>query len=230
MVKDGIILITWIARIIIAVRLFQVAARTVKSLYWLGGAFVINTVYYIFLLNLFNSISALKFWPITIGLTIAQLLIVLFIHHTFYSGQKSPYLIFFGITLATGFTDMGLRIVNPDSFWFLISVATSINWGWHAVIAYKAYHQVAEEDYVEDWVKARYKLMIAYCACLATTGLGFFVRWFPHLSQIIQSLVGLFALAGVIIQFLVWVMPENFRTYLNRNYHVENIEDEVSLA
>jgi hypothetical protein len=49
----------------------------------------------------------------------------------------------------------------------------------------------------------------------------------PPAMPAAQALIGLFALVGVVLQFLVWVMPERFRQFLNRNY--EAIPDDQDL-
>jgi hypothetical protein len=51
-----------------------------------------------------------------------------------------------------------------------------------------------------------------------------------RLMMPVQSAVGLFALGGVVLQFLVWVMPEGFRKFLNRSYQSEMDLDEPELT
>jgi len=109
----------------------------------------------------------------SLGLTIAQILVILFIHNTFYQGEKSPVKFFLALSIITGTIDVVWASVKSGVGPSFVSFAVTSNWLWHASIAYKAFHQIAQEKYVEDWVKTRYKLMIAYCISLAMTGISF---------------------------------------------------------
>jgi hypothetical protein len=229
MIRDVIIYIILIARIVIAVRLLWLAARTVRSLYWLAAVFFVNAAYYVMGTGLFAVDSDVMHLSYTVGLTIAQVLVVMFTHSTFYQGRKSPFPVFLALSLVAGVVDI-LWWASAASSISLISLMVTVNWAWHAVVAYQAYRQVADEKYVEDWVKARYRLMIVYCALLASTGLMFLVYVLPSTSAGIQSLVGLLTLVGVVLQFLVWVMPERFRQYLNRNYQLEDLPEDEAAA
>jgi len=227
MVRDVIIYAVMVARIVIAVRLFWLAARTVRSLYWLAAVFLANVVYLV-LTEVFAKNLDLAQLSYTVGLAVAQVLVVMFTHVTFYQGRKSPYLIFLAQSLVACIVDIVWWRVSGSTVSF-VSLAVAVNWGWHASAAYQALRQVADDKYVEDWVKVRYKLMIVYCALLAATGLMFVTYLVPATGNGIQSLVGLLALAGVVVQFLVWVMPERFRQFLNRNYQLEAMpEDEAA--
>lgn len=219
MLRDVIIFVVWIARIVIAVRLLQLASRTTRNLYWLAGVFLVNAVYYISVIGPFSASEYVAHLSYTIGLTIAQLLVVSFIHTTFYQDRKSPFPIFLVVNLVVGVADTVLAVLSGPAV-SLISVMVAINWGWHASIAHKAYKQIAGEKSVEDWIKTRYKLMIVYCVLLSLTGLILIGYLVPATMVAIQSLIGLFALVGVVLQFLVWVMPAGFRQFLNRNYQV----------
>ena len=227
MTRDAIVLIMLLVRIVVAVRLFQLAARKVRSLYWLGAAFLANAAYYA--LGLLIEDPVPQHFVYTIGLACAQLLVVMFIHTTFYQGKKSPFQIFLGLTIVAAIVDI-VSGIWAGPVVSLVSLMVTANWGWHAVIAYQAYQQVAGEKYVEDWVKVRYKLMIAYCALLAMTGLMLVGYLVQDVMVQVQSLLGLFALAGVVLQFLVWVMPERFRQFLNRNYQAELLEEQQEVV
>lgn len=111
----------------------------------------------------------------------------------------------------------------------LVSVPLFINWIWHTQIAYQACRAIASDDVVEDWVKVRYQLMIVYCVVgfvvAAPVSIG--LLWPEIVSIRVLVVVGI--LTGLICQFLVWVLPEGFRRWINRNYHLP-AQDEAELA
>ncbi len=90
---------------------------------------------------------------------------------------------------------------------------------WFAVVAYQAYRQVSGDRMVEDWVKARYLLVIVGNVLMCAAALDNFI------TLLTTGKIGAFApmanialILGVILFFLAWIMPEGFRRCLNRNY------------
>jgi len=106
------------------------------------------------------------------------------------------------------------------------------NWIWLIVIGYQSYKLIEKDRSVEDWIKARYKLVIAYsCVALVTpllTVMGIASHFFPVVTVILDSLALGFVVLGsliafVVLEYLAWVMPQGYRRFLNRRYQsIEN--------
>lgn len=198
-----------------------------RNLRWLAIVFYVNAVVAIFVTDLLP--SGLIYFS---GMLIAQIALVMFIHQTFYQGRRSPYLLFMGLAVVANLAAIVMALTggNIKLAQFLNAIQVGVNWVWHALIGYRAYKVVAQEAYVEDWIKARYKMMIAYSLALVVTQASLTVDAFfqGNEATIFRIVAVIFAIASVILQFLVWVLPEKFRLWLNRNYrapqHMEGEE------
>ncbi|MBK9923746.1 MAG: hypothetical protein IPP66_00510 [Anaerolineales bacterium] len=215
--------ITWvlvIARFIIAIQLTRIGRhQKLPNLLWLAGFFYITGLGDIFFtLSPFTNFI----WPFFLSVGLGEIMLVMFIHTTFYQGRKSPYLVFMVIAFA-------FLLLNVFSTTF--AYWSPFNWIWLIVVGYRAYKQISTNLAVEDWVKIRYKLVIAYS--LVTLFLPLYtVVWVsasfvPSWQTLIYSPVGgvialmvnvSFTTLGVVLAYLAWVMPENYRRFLNRNY------------
>ncbi|MBN2117292.1 MAG: hypothetical protein JW730_12010 [Anaerolineales bacterium] len=216
--------ITWIlvvARFIIAVQLTRVGRRQqLPNLLWLAGFFYITGIGDIFIT--LSPVTNLM-WPFFLAVGLAEVMLVMFIHKTFYQDRKSPYLIFMVIALA---------ILAADMFYpSFLPYYSPFNWLWLIWVGYQAYKKIASDPAVEDWVKVRYKLIVAYSlAALAAplytilTLIALFIPamagWLYIPASILVAQVGIlvFVTIGIVLEYLAWVMPEGYRRFLNRNY------------
>jgi hypothetical protein len=71
------------------------------------------------------------------------------------------------------------------------------------------------DRHVEDWIKWRYRLMIFYAAFLLISPINTTVNFLA--PGTLPSSAWTQVVAGA-VQYLVWVMPEAFRRFLNRKY------------
>lgn len=238
--------ITWIlvaARFIIAVQLTRVGLRQkLPNLLWLAGFFYITGIGDIFI-TLSPKTNLL--WPFFLAVGLGEVMLVMFIHKTFYQDRKSPYLIFMVIALGILVVDMVLLRVNPEQTY--LPHYNPFNWLWLIWVGYQAYKKIAANPAVEDWVKARYRLIIAYSLAALVAPLYSIISLIPYISQdfgawfytgttgpIIQLVaqVGILAFVtiGIVLEYLAWVMPEKYRKWLNRNYRPlvqDKAEEEV---
>jgi hypothetical protein len=101
-------------------------------------------------------------------------------------------------------------------------------WLWHALAAFKAYKPVSDDTKVEDWVKGRYRLMIAYSVLQSLVGVVMIVRPFVSGAALDYVIYGsaLLVMSTTIMQYLVWAMPGGFREWLNRKNSGGRVQDE----
>jgi hypothetical protein len=223
MVGDILIWIMIIIRIVIGVSLTRAALRqNVRNLLWLGAVFFANGLFTIFSFQAWDSPFLFH-----LGILLAQVCLVLFIQQTFYRGRRSPWGMFMAITLVGGLVDLwidagsSIEISSNTPMY----VVTSCNWLWHTVIAYQAYRAAVRDRAVEDWVKARYRLMIAYCCITVLVTILALVQLVLGIPPgALTAVQVLFVIGSIVLQYLVWVMPERFRQYLNRNYQPSEFE------
>lgn len=233
--------ITWIlviARLIIAIQLTRVGQRhKLSNLFWLAGFFYITGIGDIFIT--LSPVTAI-IWPFFLAVGLGEVMLVMFIQKTFYQDRKSPYLIFMVIALAI-FGASLYMLANQMTF---LPYYSPFNWLWLIWVGYQAYKKIATDQAVEDWVKARYKLIIAYslAALVAPiytilTLLPFVipsvVAWLfaPTSILVAQITILVFVTIGIALEYLAWVMPESYRRYLNRNYRApvpDKVEMELS--
>jgi hypothetical protein len=228
--------ITWIlviARFVIAIQLTRVGRRQkLPNLFWLVGFFCITGIGDIFFtLSTFTNFL----WPFFLSVGLGEIMLVMFIHKTFYQDRKSPYLIFMFIAVA-------FLLANIFSTFF--AFWSPFNWIWLIVVANQAYKRVAVNPIVEDWIKARYKLVIAYSLVTlfpplytilwltATVSVPLANLLYSPVGGVVALLVNVgFSTIGVVLAYLAWVMPESYRRFLNRNYQPpaqDNAETELS--
>jgi len=97
-------------------------------------------------------------------------------------------------------------------------------WLWHAIAGFQASKIIAIDSHVENWVKNRYRLIVAYSCLQALVGVIMMVR--PFVSSTIAILSLLLVIATTTMQYLVWVMPERFRLWLNREQQARPAQEE----
>ena len=143
----------------------------------------------------------------------------MFIHSTFYRNRKSPIYFVLGLVLLAFFVDIYALLTNNLNLAGLVTAIGLVNWTWHFFVARSAYIQIANDESVENWVKARYRLMIVYIPMMMLITLQVIVSsttFIPSMPRILVLAGLLIIIASLILQFLVWVMPEPFRLWLNR--------------
>jgi hypothetical protein len=229
MIADIFILFMMLVRWVIGVSLVLVALRqNVRNLLWLALVFFINGVFNIFTTTTLAPNSFLSH----IGMLLAQVAQVMFVHQTFYRDRQSPAGVFMGITLVVSAAVVLCDLSGAMSIGhILVSVPLFINWVWHTGIAYRAYRAIAPDRFVEDWVKVRYQLMLVYCVVGFLVAVPVSVGLLRPEIVSIRLLVVVGIVTGLVCQFLVWVLPEGFRRWTNRNYHLPaQAEAELALS
>jgi hypothetical protein len=95
------------------------------------------------------------------------------------------------------------------------------------VIGWQSYKLIRADKSVEDWIKARYTLVLAYLFVVLVTPLltvmGIASHFFLFITTILDSLALGFVVHGslitfVVLEYLAWVMPQGYRRFLNRRY------------
>ncbi len=97
-------------------------------------------------------------------------------------------------------------------------------WLWHAIAGFQASKLISADSHVENWVKARYRLIVIYSCLQSLVGVVMMGR--PFLPDIALIFTLLLVISTTTMQFLVWVMPESFRLWLNREQRARPAEDE----
>jgi len=147
----------------------------------------------------------------------------MFIQKTFYQDRKSPFPIFMGLALIVLAADILYAEFLPYH--------SPFNWLWLVWAGYQAYRRIADDQAVDDWIKARYKLVIAYSGlslvaplwtilfliAMVVPAVAAFI-YAPTNILIAQVGILAFVTAGIVLQYLAWIMPEKYREWLNRNY------------
>lgn len=222
-----LLIILTLARLWIGLQLYLTARRSKRTnLYWLAGLFIL-AVYSIFTPTPDSPIG--NYWFFHLGFVAGHFCLVMFIHTTFYRNRKSPVAVFLGLVGLAFIVDVYALAVNDLNLAGIISVISVINWTWHLVIAWSAYKTIAADPSVENWIKARYQLMIVYVPMMilisvqvvaSSTDLS------PFVPRSLLPIGLLIIIASIILQFLVWVMPEPFRLWLNREQKARPADEE----
>lgn len=216
-----------LVRLWIALQLFLTARRFhLSNLYWLAGLFAL-AVYSLFVPS---SESPFSSYPIFhFGFIAGHFCLAIFIHTTFYRERKSPIYIVLGLLVLALLVDIYAFSVNNINFAGMAACVGLVNWVWHLLVARSAYVQIAHDPSVENWVKSRYKLMITYIIMMlwitAQTAVSS-SDLSVYLSPMLLRIGLLVIIASIILQFLVWVMPEPFRIWLNRTQQVRPVHEE----
>lgn len=236
-----------LVRLVTGVRLFVTGRKNkLPNLIWLSAHMVITIIPLLFAPTEGNPLGNLPFsiWVFSVGTCISMIPIIVFNQLTFYKDRKSPavwvWLVFVICWLGTFYGVTVSESNYNQSPWTAAYVpSTIVIWVWHGWLANQAFKQIESQPSVEHWVKMRYQLMTFYSIVLIIGVLGSFARIvfaggsaLPTLG-ILTGLVTLIAqITSVTLLFLVWVMPEAFRLWLNRRYQafVEEQSYEQALA
>jgi hypothetical protein len=222
-----LLIILTIARLWIGLQLFLTARKSkLNNLYWLAGVFVL-AVY-----SVFTPLSSSPLGNPSIfflGFTAGHFCLAMFIHTTFYRGRKSPIAIVLGLVVLAFFADIYFLSNNMVNLAGILTAVGLVNWIWHLVVARSAYAAIATDPSVEKWVKARYRLMIVYVVLIIFSTAQITASnssLAPSIPSFVTPIGILLTIASVILQFLVWVMPEPFRAWLNREQQTRPAQEE----
>lgn len=215
-----LLIILTVIRLWIALQLFLTARKShLDNLYWLAWMFIL-AIYTLFAPTGNSPISNIVVFYS--GYMAGHFCLTMFIHTTFHRERSSPLRFVLALLIVASVVEIYAFFVNNASLAGIVSLVGLVNWGWHFIEARSAYTKIANDPSVEKWVKVRYQLMMTYIVMMMmpTIQLGIFTSN-PSLSFVpIILVIGLLAIiVSVILQFLVWVMPEPFRLWLNRTNH-----------
>ena len=211
-----------LARLAIALQLFLTARRShLNNLYWLAGLFAL-AVYSIFTPTDDSPLSNLPLF--LLGFLAGHYCLAIFIHTTFHRDRQGPVqIVIVLLIVATITTIYALFVTKDTNLAGMMTTVGLVNWVWHFIVARSAYLKIVNDSEVENWVKGRYRLMIIYIPMMmlitvqvtaSTTNLS------PYVPRIFLPIGLLIIITSIILQFLVWVMPEPFRLWLNRTQQV----------
>jgi hypothetical protein len=180
-----------------------------RNLHWLAAVFYLNFV------NLF--LRDPSFGPSAqILMVVIQICLALFTHTTFYQHRSSPVAWVIAGLVAAGSGSIYLSL-QRRGFWAAqpMQLMCAVNWLWHAFAAWQVWRKLRLDRSIEDWIKARYALVVTYGVIM---GALFLVPvWripLPALRWVWPVLV----MVALVLQYLAWGMPAVLRRYLNRNY------------
>lgn len=229
---NALLIVLIVFRLLIGGQLWLSARRNrLPNLYWLGGFFLVNFLGVPFAATNGNPLAAWPgaLWVFNGGLTLCAIpTLIIFIDTTFYTNRRSPrgWLVAAYVGLcALGFYGLAQSAAGDAlSPWVASFYAlNAIVWGWHVVAATEAYRAIAADPRVEHWVKVRYQLMLWSAVAHVIAALGNVARvgltggalnhpWGNALALV--SLGG--NLGSIGLQFVIWVIPEQFRGWMSR--------------
>ena len=222
-----LLIILTIVRFWIGLQLFLTARKSKQSnLYWLAAVFVF-AIYSIFT-PIANSPLG-SYWVFHLGFIAGHFCLAMFIHSTFYRGKNSPIAFMLGLMVVAFFIDIYALSINDLNLVGIVASVGIINWFWHLIVASSAYRLIAADSSVEKWVKARYRLMGVYIVMILLTTAQVVVsttNLSPYIPGWVLSVNIVIILGSIILQFLVWVMPESFRRWLNREKTARPVHEE----
>jgi hypothetical protein len=214
--KMVVLVIISLLRLAVAIPLLLTARQHhLTNLYWLSAEF-----FGLVIAVPFSAAGTLSLpWIFWTFISLSEIALIMFIHTTFHRRRASPMPVIMGLALAGLMGGVYGNATNNFilSAWSVYPIAILI-WGWHSLVAYRDYRNVAQEPAAEEWVKARYQLMITYAIldCLSAIG-GTLITTELMVAPLGALIVVGINFASVIVQILVWVMPERFRLWLNRH-------------
>ncbi|MBN2371647.1 MAG: hypothetical protein JXO72_14285 [Vicinamibacteria bacterium] len=199
-----------ILRLGIGVILFRLALNPrYHNLHWLAAVFYLNFI------NLFLRDPALFPLPLILMIVI-HICLALFTHTTFYQHRRSPVAWIIGGFVVVGALPFFTALGGP-LFWGVtpLHLMCAINWFWHALVAWQVWRKLRLDRSIEDWIKVRYTLVVAYATLM---GMLFLLPvWRSSISFV--GLIGpVGMMVGLVLQYLAWGMPAALRRHLNRNY------------
>jgi hypothetical protein len=206
--------------------------NNLPNLVWLSFSMFATVIILFFVPLESNPLANLPFslWIFTIGSIFGQVSLIIFNQLTFYKDRKSPVgWIWIIVIILSALAIYGVTLSESNfkqSPWIsALSPLAVLIWGWHGWSAYQALQPITREKTVQDWVKARYQLIVTYAIVLTIGSIASIIRSFFAEGVLQSSLGSLMAIislisqiTSVVLMFLVWALPESFRLWLNRNY------------
>jgi hypothetical protein len=232
MVINIFLAILIIIRMLTGLRLFLSGRKNnLPNLIWLSVSMFVTVIILLLVPLESNPLAHLPFslWIFTLGSIAGQASLIIFNQLTFYKDRKSPVGWIWAIFIIFSAIAMYGVMVSESNFKQSVWVAASLPvgvviWGWHGLLAYQALSQIALEKNVEDWVKARYRLIVTYAIVLIIGTIASIIRNFfasgaeSPLGSLMSIISLITQIVSIALLFLVWAMPESFRRWLNRNY------------
>lgn len=229
------VLFTTMVRLVLAIQLTAAVRRTgQRVLQWLA-------VYYFatFAFDICFNLNTITQAVLTVGGLqvpvfavlkylfggLGDVAMVMFIHQTFYHDRRSPYLSFIGSAILVSVVGIGIACFASGT-----NIFNPFIWGWLAVVADKTYRQISDDKAVEDWVKVRYQLVIAYAVMLVAAAMLMLVvmvlvgRGLQQAASVIIITDIMISMAAIILQYLAWAMPDRLRNWFNRNQQAHKDE------
>lgn len=226
-VTDIPYIIFFVIRLILAVVLARYAIKTKgTNFWWLFGLYFISAVigfsdHIVKIGDIFALSSGFRF-----------ICMILFIHYTFYLDRNNPTIYFLIFSIIVGiiiiiFNIIYGYIIPLDIYDFIARITQMIGnlvvLSWLIYSSYHAFHNVKNDNTVDDWVKMRYKLVILY------PFFGIFVAIsYGIFTTIPIILIFLAIIVFQTIQLIAWVMPKFLRDFFNRNFIYSKEIDELS--
>lgn len=201
-----------VLRLGIGLILLRLALRGSRNLHWLAACFYLN------FLVLFLSGPRLTIAAQAVVIAI-QVCLAMFTHTTFYQNRRSPIRFVLGGVLVVGAPALYLISQSPQGYGFrLILLIGAANWAWHALAAWQARRKLSADPSIEDWIKARYLIVVAYAAVMSALFLIPFVPMVPGSMAFYRWVWPGAMMVSVVLQYLAWGMPGPLQRFLNRNY------------
>jgi hypothetical protein len=194
----------------IGVILFRLALDPrYRNLHWLAAVFYLN------FLNLFLRSPVLGPAALVV-MVVIQICLAMFTHTTFYRHRRSPVAWMIGGLVAAGGASFhpSLRFpgyAGPQPLLMMCAV----NWLWHALVAWQVWRGLRFDRSIEDWIKARYALVVTYAVVMGA--LFLMPLWQSPLPFVRMTLLVTMMFA-LVLQYVAWGMPAALRRYLDRNY------------
>jgi hypothetical protein len=226
-------------RVVIGIQLMITGYRhRLPNLYWLAAQFFLFALMISLVPTDENPLSGLpaSLWVFMFANYLSQITLLAFNQTTFYQNKPSPFKWYAAILIiftAISFYGLALSESNfnqhPLTAFFAVSMISL--WIWQGWSAYQAHSIIAQEYSVEDWIKSRYQIIGAYSIAMCIGATAAFIRTFVEGGSMITpfgaTMGGISMVAqliAVLLQYLVWVLPEGFRKWLNRNQQAHTQE------
>jgi len=240
-----LLVIQILAELIVVIRLLILARRNnLPNVYWLAATYFAAALGLVFAPTEGNPFGGLPIsvWIFTIvEFVMTQMLTLGFTQATFYRDRKSPLWWYVGLcTILTVMAVYGLFLsesnYNQNPWVASACAGLALALIWHGWCAYRALADLSKEQAVEDWVKARYRLIVFYSAMVVIGQIGNVIRTVFVGGSTVNPLGNAMGLLSLTAQFatlfaeaLAWIMPEGYRRWLNRNYQPP-VQEESELA
>lgn len=192
-----------------------------RNLHWLAACFYLNFL----VLFLRGPRLAIVSQAVVI---VIQICLAMFTHTTFYRDRRSPIRWVIGGLLLGGAVSLYLWEPGPGNLGMrLIFGICALNWLWHALVAWQVQRKLASDQTIEDWIKARYVMVVAYAAMMSMLFLFPLLPMQGASTAFYRLAFPVTMILSVLLQYLAWGMPGVLRRFLNRNYRAPAAYEQV---